>query len=260
MKTSSTHNKDKWLIGLAKVCDFGTSLVRTVFMAVLALLLIYNAYVVYDLWAMFRGAALSDNVIAYKPQLNNLDGTNSSLLELQKINNEAVAWITVDDTAIDYPVLQGPDNYKYVNAKLEGGQSMSGEIFLDSNNSSDFSDWYNILYGHNMDFDHMFGGLTKYSDINYMKSHQRGHIFLPEKTYEIEIFAQCNAFSSDSLFFNPDKADVANRERLLERVKSNANVYIDIGASVNDQIVALSTCDGYAFDDRIVVLARMTPL
>ena len=52
-----------------------------------------------------------------------------SLQELQKINPDVCAWLTVDGTKIDYPVVQGETNLEYINQDIYGEFALSGSIF-----------------------------------------------------------------------------------------------------------------------------------
>ena len=84
-----------------------------------------------------------------------------------------VGWIVVDDTNIDYPVMQGYDNSQYLNLDPYGEYSLSGSIFLDSRNSSDFTDPYSIIYGHHMEYGKMFGAIDDYLDDQYERECDR---------------------------------------------------------------------------------------
>lgn len=45
------------------------------------------------------------------------------------INKDVAGWITIDDTHIDYPVVQGKDDMEYINKDVYGEFSLSGSIF-----------------------------------------------------------------------------------------------------------------------------------
>ena len=55
------------------------------------------------------------------------------------INKDVAGWITIDDTHIDYPVVQGKDDMEYINKDVYGEFSLSGSIFLSCMNKKDFS-------------------------------------------------------------------------------------------------------------------------
>ena len=69
---------------------------------------------------------------------------------LKKINPDVVSWITIPDTNIDYPLLQGKDNNQYLHKDMEGRDSAAGAIFLDHGDKADLSSRHNIIYGHHM--------------------------------------------------------------------------------------------------------------
>ena len=85
--------------------------------------------------------------------------------ELREENPDIVAWIRSDDpenTGIDYPVFYSGDNEKYLRRDLYGKSHIAGSIFLEGLNRPDFTDYYTVIYGHNMNDGSMFGGLKKY--------------------------------------------------------------------------------------------------
>ncbi|MFR2213338.1 MAG: sortase domain-bontaining protein [Ruminococcus sp.] len=74
------------------------------------------------------------------------------------MNPEIIAWIRIPDTRIDYPVVQGTDNEYYLKHTFKKTEHVAGSIFLDKDNSPDFSNRKSILYGHNMKDGSMFRG------------------------------------------------------------------------------------------------------
>ena len=91
---------------------------------VVALLVVI--YAMYDTWYVFDRAN-DKSLLAYKPNV-----VNAAEIEDSPIASDMVAWITVDDTEIDYPVMQGATNSQYLNLDPYGNFSLSGSIFLDS--------------------------------------------------------------------------------------------------------------------------------
>ncbi|MCR5793722.1 MAG: class B sortase, partial [Solobacterium sp.] len=67
--------------------------------------------------------------------------------------------LVIDDTGIDFPVMQGSDNTEYLTKDPDGNYSVCGSVFLDCRNSADLSDPYNLVYGHHMRGQYMFGAL-----------------------------------------------------------------------------------------------------
>ena len=131
-------------------------------LAIFVIALLISIYALYDTWYVFDHAN-DKSYLIFKPGVAEENGvvTNSP------ITSDMVGWITLDDTNIDYPVMQGTDNTVYLNKDPYGEFSLSGSIFLDSRNSSDFTDEYSVIYGHHMEYGVMFGALDDYLDEDY---------------------------------------------------------------------------------------------
>ena len=126
------------------------------------LLFLICLYAMIDAAMVYNGANDS-GIMKYKPAAGNTE-------ELRELSDDAVAWITIDGTRIDYPVMQGKTNAEYLNKDPYGGFSLSGSIFLDNRNDKSFSDPYSLIYGHHMEYGAMFGALDEYKDKSYLRS------------------------------------------------------------------------------------------
>jgi len=102
---------------------------------------------------------------------------------LKAINEECVAWIYIEDTRINYPVMQGKDNDYYLNHLINGKWNGGGSIFMDYRVKADISDRHTILYGHRLKNGNMFHGITKYKRQSYYEAHPTGYLVTPEQTY-----------------------------------------------------------------------------
>jgi sortase B len=220
--------------------------------------LLFGIYGIYDTICIYRGAALSSDIKQYKPVDTGDDTPNPTLEELQSINADVCAWLTVDDTNIDYPIVQGRTNLEYLNKAVDGSFSLSGSLFLDCYNSRDFSDRYSIIYGHHMDGNAMFGQIPNFLEEDYLDSHQTGEVFTVENTYHIEWFACLETDAYDKNIYNPPSYwDDASVAVLLDYIEDIAVTYRDIGMSSSDRLIALSTCSDMETDGRIVLVGRI---
>src|SRR5699024_6284321 len=92
--------------------------------------------------------------------------------ELLAENNDVVGWITIDDTKIDYPIVQGKDNETYLNRNFFHEETRAGSIFMDYRNDVKSDENKNmIIYGHRMKDGTMFQQLTKYLDQTFVEEH-----------------------------------------------------------------------------------------
>ena len=91
--------------------------------------------------------------------------------ELAKINPDVVAWIKLDDSTINYPVVHGNDNQYYLEHLFDGTANHHGTVFVDAYNSPDFTDQNTAMYAHHMNDGTMFADLEKYKDPDWARTH-----------------------------------------------------------------------------------------
>lgn len=108
---------------------------------------------------------------------------------LRARNPDIVGWLTIDDTIIDYPIVQTGNNDTYLKTDFDGKKSAAGTIFLDYESEPDFSGRHNIIYGHNMKNGSMFKDIVKFKDEEYFKEHQTITVYTPEREYHLRPMA-----------------------------------------------------------------------
>ena len=221
----------------------------------------------YALWDNSRVYAAADNVqaglLAFKPQPQ--EDNSLSFGQLRDINPDVCGWLTLDGTAIDYPVVQGESNFTYLNTDVYGSFALAGSIFLDVDCDADLSGRYSLLYGHHMENGRMFGDLDKYKDGAFFRQNTTGTLTLPGGSYRLEVLACLVVPASEQAIFAPGKwrSDAGG---LLPFVEENA-LQMDAQAlraleeePEGAQFLAMATCSGEYTDARTVVLARMEPM
>ena len=129
--------------------------------AVVLVIVTAMVYSLYSIWDnnSISGAALdiSQRILQEKP-----DDDRPSFDDLQRINPDVCAWVTMDGTKIDGPIVQGDDNEEYLNKDVYGEYSLAGTLFLDTRCSRDFRDFNELIYGHHMEKHAMFGDRDLY--------------------------------------------------------------------------------------------------
>ena len=226
-------------------------------------LAVCGAYAAYALWDNQQIYSAAEDVQAamqeLKPRVSEDDEEGvPSFAELLAVNPDVRAWITVDNTHIDYPVLQGTDNLTYVNTDVYGEFALAGSIFMDSRNDPGFADLYTLLYGHHMEGGRMFGDLDKFADQSFFDSHAYGSLYYGGRMHGLEIFAMAEADAYDFVLYNTHVGSAGqDRQAYLDYVSSLASRSRDIGTGADDRIVMLSTCADTT-NGRYVVFARIT--
>lgn len=218
-------------------------------------------YAVYALWDNHRVYQAAENVqadmIKLKPGI--AEGGGASFEDLLAVNPDVCAWVTLDHTNIDYPVLQGSTNLTYINQDVYGSFALAGSIYLDSRNNNDFSDKYSLLYGHHMENGSMFGDLDLYKEKAFFEENITGMLLTQNGAHELEIFACMLAEAGDPNIFEP-----AGRQTeaggILNYIEQNA-MYLHedtldrLKADDRAGILAFSTCSSEFTDARTIVFA-----
>ncbi len=167
---------------------------------------------------------------------------------LRKTNPEAVAWIYVPDTKIDYPIMQSlkSDDY-YLHRDINGNYKYAGSIFMEYCNRDDFTDRVTVLYGHNMANGTMFAHLHKFSDADFFKKHKKFYIYTDSRklTYEIvSSYVYDNRHIMNSFNFSENKV-FKEYLKFIQNPRSitrNTRGKLDHKLTTDDRIVTLSTC------------------
>ena len=222
-----------------KVIKAGNKILEILAALFIILMLLYGAYSLWDTCQINRRAFIS-----------------GELMELQKINPDVCAWLTVDGKKIDYPVVQGETNLEYINQDIYGEFALSGSIFLDSRNDRKFIDSYSLLYGHHMDNGAMFGDVMNYKEKEYFESHKTGTLYLNEQSEKIQWFACVETDAYDEVIYNPQDYKKENLEELMEYIKAHAVQYRlpeKKGKEGWNRIIGLSTCSNDQTNGRVIL-------
>ena len=236
-----------------KAIKVTNSVVNGIVLTIIVLLLFLVGYALWDSEQIYRAADKSSYEV-YKPTIEN---EGRSFKELQAINAEVFAWLTVYGTNIDYPVTQGYDNMKYVNTNAEGLYSLTGSIFLDYRNSKDFSDFNSILYGHHMQKQVQFGEIGDFSDKEKFDSLRYGNLYFNGKDHGIEFFAFIHTTAYDSAIYKAN-IEEGKRQVYLDSLLEKSMHTRDIGVTIDDRIVLLSTCSTDSTNGRDILIGRLS--
>lgn len=188
---------------------------------------------------------------------NNRVIKNTYISSLYAINPDVIGWLKVNNTNVDYPVVQTNDNDYYLKHNLNKENDINGWIFMDYRNSLYNMDVNTIIYGHNMYYSGvMFGSLTKaykkdwYSNpdnlvisFNTIYETMNYQIFSIYKTPKTKDYLK--TYFADDHEFNDFVQMI--QERSIH----------DFGVDVNsgDKILTLSTCTGE--NERLVIHAKL---
>ena len=171
-------------------------------------------------------------------------------------NKDVIGWLYCPDTVINYPVVQGKNNDRYLRKDLDGKYLVSGTLFADYRNGELNEDANYIIYGHNMKNGTMFSSLAKYKQQSYYNQHPIMYYLTPDGNYKLELFAGLVVKRDDKIYL-PNQSEEEFTE-LIEKYRAKSTFKTNVELEYSDTIVTLSTCS-YEFDNaRYIVIGRLT--
>ena len=224
------------------------------FIALLLILMIMflSCYMLWDSNQVYQ-AADAKNYEAYIPT----EKHTKSFEELQKINPDIIGWIRINETNVNYPLLQAEDDDTYMNTDAEGKYSLSGSIFLHCANKPDFSDFNNMIYGHHMEKHMMFGDIGEFTNQNFFNKHHYGNLYYDGINHGIEFIAIMQLDAYNERAFNVCISEEAKQE-YIKLIDSNSLYKRNVQISPNDHLVILTTCTSDMTNGRNVLVGKIT--
>lgn len=177
---------------------------------------------------------------------------------LRKINPDIVGWIYYEDTMINYPIVKGSDNKKYLHTMFDGTYSDFGTLFVDAVTENPFRQFNTIVYGHHMKNGSMFGELKKLKDQEYVAKHPQMELITPEGKFHLEIWAFLNQ-PSNSNIYTTNIHDKDARNEYIDMVREICEYTTAVNIAPEDRLVVLSTCAYEYQNARYMVVGKMTP-
>lgn len=231
--------KQKWVAALLFVCA--------------AVFLISGYFLFTDLYARYKAQKAYDAL-----GLLVLDETDDPFLlnrqveELKEKNQDTVARIVIENTNIDYPVVQGGDNTYYLHRSFTKEYSAGGCIYLDYRSAKDFSDAQTIIYGHKMITGTMFHDLKQFKKQSFLESRPQITLITAQQTLVYEAVATVITNDAAS-FITLTETNTA----FMQRVYAHALCQTDDTVEDGDRLLILFTCDGNEEDGRELVVCKL---
>ena len=171
---------------------------------------------------------------------------------LGQINGDAVAWIQIPGTIVNFPVYQADDNETYLHQSAEGEWSLGGQVFMDCENAAPgMIDQQTIIYGHHLRNGAMFKPIADMDNQEMFNSVETVWLATPDAVYELQplLVYYTDGYDENVRRFNFSSLDEyhAYLNSLLAIAQaSNPNAAELIASS--DRCLTLCTCnyvDGY---------------
>jgi len=162
--------------------------------------------------------------------------------ELKAINPDTCGWIYIPDADINCPIVCNEDDTDYY---LTNDIAGFNGVFMQSYNSSDFTDRMSVVYGKNQNSKSQFEGLLKFRDKSFYDAHKYIYIATEDKILTYKIFAARKAYAEHLMIGYDWSVDQVFLDYLIyllegDDVDPSANLDSEAEISVNDRVITLS--------------------
>lgn len=169
--------------------------------------------------------------------------------EIHNQNEDAYAWIYIPNTTIDTPVMSsGPteDTDFYLNHAFDKSRNAAGCVYSQKSfNTTELTDFNQVLYGHVMVTVNGFKDLHDFEDLAFFKENRYIYLYTEEKNYAYEIFAAYQRDYMHILFYS-DPYSETGRQDYINSIYSARDMIShyaeEIEVTPDDHILTLSTC------------------
>ena len=172
-------------------------------------------------------------------------------------NPEIKAWVTLEDTAIDLPIVQTSDNSFYLTHRFDEKKNKLGTPFIDAGCAGDFSSRHTVIYGHAVRSGAMLGSLWEYENPNYFQRHQEMELSLADgRQYTLAVFACARVAGVRSeipVSFSNDAAFLSMIDEFRELSAFTSAIQVD----GTDRIVTFCVISPDSTDERLLISCKM---
>ncbi len=254
-----TQNKRK--TGKRKLSRFG----RAVFIGIEAVLMVSILFFSWRIYTILQGYHQGNSVYedltvyteAGRTDLPAAEDNGIDFAALAEINPDIVAWITLEDSMINYPVVQGTDNAYYLEHLFNHEVNHMGCVFMDYRSTPDFSDYVTPLFAHHSSNGAMFAGIEKYKKQEFYETHKSFTLRTPAGEYILEPYTGL-VLDATEAFLRIDFNDVYDFVNYANMYNGQSTFRSDITIDEEDRVVALLTCTADFDTARYVLFCRLS--
>ena len=254
-----------------RLLNFLDGLLNLITMLVIVVVGAYAGYALWDNEQIYASAGnVQEDMLLYKNSAE--DDMMEMFEELRGINPDVQAWLELDNTKIDYPMLYGESNSYYLGRDVYKNFALAGSIFIDTRCDRELRSCYSLIHGHHMTNHMMFGDLDLYKDETFFWENRTGTVLLPDRKYELRTMAVLITHAVHEVIFEPQKwADDIEEPLLYAREVSmyKDEEMIDRLLLENEeaknggrkpQLIVMATCSSESDASRTVLLCEMIPV
>lgn len=183
---------------------------------------------------------IKENVVINNEMDSNNEEYKIDFAKLKQKNSDAIAWIKVNGTDIDFPVVKGTDNSYYLTHNFDKEKNKAGWIFADYRNKFDGTDKNIIIYGHNMKNGSMFASLKDVIKEEWYNNENNKYIALitENENCKYQVFSVYQTEMEEYYL----QTNISNFKEFVEKIKGRSKKNFNVDIKETDSILTLSTC------------------
>ncbi len=182
-----------------------------------------------------------------------------NLQQLYELNNDFMGWIKIENTNINYPVMQTENSRKdyYLRKNFYKEYSQLGTPYIAEYCNIQTSDNV-IIYGHHIKKNQMFGELEKYKKKEFYKSHKiiSFNTINEKANYEIVAVFKTVAYTGFEYYKFVNSSSKQEFDTFIQKCKELSFYETKSTAEYGDKLITLSTCEYSNKNGRLVVVAK----
>ena len=205
----------------------------------------------------YNNPKFTDEIKKYTNTNSDYANKKINFEKLSKTYSNAIAWIYINNTKIDFPIVKTDNNSFYLNHSINGKYNSAGWPFLDYRNSVDILSTNTTIYGHNRLNDSMFGTLSNCLKKEWYENKENQNIIFTTRknTYIFKIFSIYET-PAESYFATPYFDSIKKHDDFLNKILSRSIYDFKEKVTATDKILTVSTCSNN-LKDRIVVHGKL---
>ena len=183
---------------------------------------------------------IKENVVINNEMDSNNEEYKIDFAKLKQKNSDAIAWIKVNGTDIDFPVVKGTDNSYYLTHNFDKEKNKAGWIFADYRNKFDGTDKNIIIYGHTMKNGSMFASLKDVIKEEWYNNENNKYIALitENENCKYQVFSVYQIETEEYYL----QTNISNFKEFVEKIKGRSKKDFNVDIKETDSILTLSTC------------------
>ena len=175
--------------------------------------------------------------------------------KLKEENSDYRFWIDIENTNINYPVVQGSDNEFYLNKDFKKNKNIFGSIFEDAKTDFD-KDFNTLIYGHNTKLYNMLTNITKYKEKEFFNKNNKIKIVDRDTEYMFEVFSVYTMRGFDDPTYLYDLNNKENRSDILKNIQDKSFYKVNSDKNI-EKMITLITCSYEEENTRTVVHGKL---